>query len=323
MMKKTITLFVYLTISAASFAQLADFENLGLATNQYLNGSDGSGGFDSGNFFFPNNYNSQWGSWSGWAVSTMTDTQTPGFENQYSAITGSGADGSATYAVSFVAGHSSIDMTSGQTSPLSVQVTNSTYAYLSMLNGDAFAKKFGGADGNDPDWFLLTIKAYKNGQPLPDSIDFYLADYRFDDNSQDYIVDQWTTIDLSTFGEADSLSFSLSSSDVGDFGMNTPAYFCLDNLNALIVPAREPSLPQSTAAVFPNPATSRLFVDWKDQSAATGFLFSPAGKLLKQFPLSTGHQPVDIHLLPSGVYILKIQSEKGRVSKRVVINNHR
>jgi hypothetical protein len=26
-----------------------------------------------------------------------------------------------------------------------------------MLNGDSFAKKFGGASGNDPDFFKLTI----------------------------------------------------------------------------------------------------------------------------------------------------------------------
>ena len=26
-----------------------------------------------------------------------------------------------------------------------------------MIYGDQFAKKFGGADGSEPDWFLLTI----------------------------------------------------------------------------------------------------------------------------------------------------------------------
>ena len=36
-------------------------------------------------------------------------------------------------------------------------VTNNNYAYYSMLNGDAFAKKFGGGSSDDEDWFLLTI----------------------------------------------------------------------------------------------------------------------------------------------------------------------
>jgi hypothetical protein len=44
------------------------------------------------------------------------------------------------------------------TSPTPVTVTgayftNTTYAALSMLSGDSFAKKFGGASGDDPDWF--------------------------------------------------------------------------------------------------------------------------------------------------------------------------
>ena len=31
----------------------------------------------------------------------------------------------------------------------------------------------------------------------------------------------------------DSVQFKLVSSDVGQFGMNTPAYFCLDNVGPL------------------------------------------------------------------------------------------
>ena len=56
-------------------------------------------------------------------------------------------------------------------------VTNGTYAYLSMLNGDAYAKKFGGVSGNDPDWFKLTIRKWYNGILANDSVTFYLADY--------------------------------------------------------------------------------------------------------------------------------------------------
>jgi hypothetical protein len=67
-------------------------------------------------------------------------------------------------------------------------------------------------------------------------VDAYLADFRVSDNSQDYVVDDWTFVDLGTLGTVDSLSFELSSSDTGDFGMNTPAYFALDNLDAIPEP---------------------------------------------------------------------------------------
>src|SRR5690606_13300086 len=108
-------------------------------------------------------------------------------------------------------------------------VTNSTYAYYSMKDGDAFAKKFGGVTGNDPDWFKLTIKMYFQGI-FNDSVDFYLADFRFTDNSQDYIVKDWQSINLSSYGSMDSLSFELSSSDIGMWGMNTPAFFCIGGI---------------------------------------------------------------------------------------------
>ena len=61
-------------------------------------------------------------------------------------------------------------------------------------------------------------------------MDFYLADYRFADNGLDYIVDDWSWVDLTSLGAVDKLQFGLSSTDNGFFGMNTPAYFAMDNM---------------------------------------------------------------------------------------------
>ncbi|BAZ50560.1 DUF4465 domain-containing protein [Nostoc ellipsosporum NOK] len=110
-----------------------------------------------------------------------------------------------------------------------------------MLNGDQFAKKFGGVSGNDPDFFRLTITGLDAANATVGNVDFYLADYRFSDNSQDYIVDQWELVDLSSLTGATKLSFSLTSSDNSRFGPNTPLYFALDNLilndpNATAIP---------------------------------------------------------------------------------------
>jgi len=116
-------------------------------------------------------------------------------------------------------------------------LTNSTYAYLSMLEGDGFAKKFGGASGNDPDFFKVTIRKYLNGELGTDSVEFYLADFRFANNSQDYIVNDWTYVDLTPLGNVDYLEFSLASSDIGTFGINTPTYFCVDNVTTSDLPS--------------------------------------------------------------------------------------
>ena len=94
-----------------------------------------------------------------------------------------------------------------------------------------FPKKFGGASGDDPDFFLLNIEGQDAFSNAVGSVDFYLADFRFTNNAQDYILNDWAFVDLNSLGTSvSSLHFSLSSSDNGAFGMNTPAYFAIDNL---------------------------------------------------------------------------------------------
>lgn len=231
-----ICLAVLVVAGVANAAIVADFDDLTLAPESYWNGSDGSGGFTSGNAWFNNNYDSVYGSWDGWAYSNTTDTTTPGWSNQYSAITGGGQGGSNNYGVSYVNSFAATlptmlltDTTQGY-SLADAYFTNTTYAALSMLNGDDFAKKFGGDSGNDPDWFLLTITGYDADSVATGQVPFYLADYRFSDNSEDYIIDEWAWVDLSSLGSIVRLEFGLNSSDVGDWGMNTPAYFAMDTV---------------------------------------------------------------------------------------------
>jgi hypothetical protein len=210
-----------------------DFADLTLAPESFYNGADGAGGFVSQGAFFNNSYNSQFGSWSGWSYSNMTDVTTAGFMNQYSAyiLPNGGGDGTQNYGVAdnFQLGDAYIHLPDG-TAPASVRVTNTTYAALSIRDGDMFAKKFGGPDGTDPDFFMLTVHGLDANANVTGSVVFFLADYRFQDPTLNYIVSSWTTIDLTSLGNATSLAFELASSDNGTFGMNTPAYFALDNL---------------------------------------------------------------------------------------------
>lgn len=228
-------------ISTAHAAVVIDFEDVGagLSPNSYWNGVDESGGFTSGGVWFPNTYTvtvtqtGTWTSWDGWAYSNTTDVTTAGFANQYSAYTGSGYNASATYGIAYQSFPGSISIQNipdGQL--LGAYITNTTYAALSMLQGDSFAKKFGGQSGNEEDWLLLTITGKNTAGDDVGTVDFYLADYRFADNDLDYVLSDWTWVDLSSLGAAGAttLEFEISSSDIGDWGMNTPGYFALDHL---------------------------------------------------------------------------------------------
>ena len=231
-MKKFNFFFVSLLSAFSVSAQtVADFENLTLPTDTFWDGSDLSGGFSSGNAYFLNDYSTAFSSWSGFTHSNVTDTITPGYLNQYAAITGSGYAGSANYAIADEYGNAKVKLTGNASGKLvkGFYITNTTYAYLSLKNGDQFAKKFGGATGTDPDWFRLTALGWLNGAMKQQSVEFYLADFRSADSTQDYIIKDWTWFDLQPLGDIDSLVFQLASSDTASGFMNTPAYFALDN----------------------------------------------------------------------------------------------
>jgi hypothetical protein len=230
-LRNLVCLIVVLAMAGMSTAaEMANFDDLILDANSYWNGSDGSGGFVSGGAFFHNNYNVDWYYWDGFAYSNITDTTTSGMAGQYNSIAGTGQGDSANYGVGFVGWAELPTVTFNAAEIDGLYVTNNNYAYYSMLNGDALAKKFGGDDGNEPDWFLLTITGKDACGVVTGVVEFYLADFRFEDNSEDYIVDTWEYVELSSLGVVTKLEFSLSSSDVGDWGMNTPAYFVIDTI---------------------------------------------------------------------------------------------
>jgi len=230
-LRKVYCLVSILLTAGAANAATATFDDLALPAESYWNGSDSSGGFTSGGAHFGNNYNADFASWDGFSYSNLTDTAAEGIAAQYNAITGSGQGGSANYTVGYIGFAAPPTVTLEEPGFVrGFYVTNSNYAYYSMLYGDGFAKKFGGADGGDPDFFLLTITGKDIDGNVIGTVEFYLADYRFEDNSEDYIVDTWRYVDLTSLGEVVSLEFALSSSDVGDWGMNTPGSFTIDTI---------------------------------------------------------------------------------------------
>jgi hypothetical protein len=215
-------------------ALTATFDDLGLAAMDFENGAGLTGGYTSGGVFFENDYTAAYDSFTGYAASTMTDTTTPGFGNQFSNISGSGAGGSAGYGIAYQAGSIILPTPSVV---LGAEFTNTTYAALSMLNGDMFAKQFGGTSGNDEDFFRVLIEGFDDLGGSTGSVELMLADYRFSDNSQDFVLDQWVFLNLSGLGVVSELRFSFESSDVGGLGINTPQYFAIDNLVSVPEPA--------------------------------------------------------------------------------------
>jgi hypothetical protein len=300
---------------------VADFENYQIPPDTFDNGSDGSGGFSSGQVFLPNDYSSDFDAWTGWALSSKKDSTSAGFQNQYSCIAGSGAAMSNTYAVGY-AFDPIVARLSNDSSDLlinHIMINNATYPFLSMRDGDAFSKKFGGPTGSDPDFFLLTIKGFSGGELTSDSINFYLADFRADDPNDDYLVQEWTEVPLSSLGQVDSLSFSLSSSDVGIFGMNTPAYFCIDNISteSTNTTAVKYSLLNADVSIYPNPARNILFINHSNSEPVDIKIVDLSGKIWNAQHLPQQNTSIDISSLTNGIYLLEAMMEKGQISRQL------
>jgi hypothetical protein len=216
-------MFCFFLISAnAAVAETADFENLTLNSQSYWNGSDGSGGFFSGGMAFSNNFNQEWYSWDGFAYSNITNTTAEGSVAQYNAIAGSGVYDSANYAVGYVSSYASNPPTITLSEEQMISgafFTNNNYAFYSMTNGDDFSKKF-----TADDWFKLTIIGWNDNGEKTGTVEFKLA-------NGTNIIDTWSWVNLESLGKVKQVTFALTSTDNGEYGMNTPAYFCMDNFN--------------------------------------------------------------------------------------------
>lgn len=323
-MKKTITLIASILFAFQVNAQLtitADFEEYNLPLDSFYFNASGNDFVASGLMSFQYDWTlSQWGDyWSGgFAYSTMRDSTTSGYSNLYSAITAKGQNNSNTYVVGQHGASIYIPIAiQRQSPPLGFYVTNSTYAYLSMRDGDAFAKKFGGTSGNDPDWFKLTVKASLGGTQNQDSVEVYLADFRSSDNSQDYILKTWQFVDISNLGMYDSLHFHLSSSDVGSFGMNTPAFFCLDNITTPFYSSLNDELNDNTKiSLLQNPVNenSKLLIHSDEDKNINITINDVLGKvyLSEMITINRGETKLKINfdLLNTGIYSIVISDSK-------------
>lgn len=97
-------------------------------------------------------------------------------------------------------------------------ITNSTYAYKYIKDNPKYNQEAWGAN----DWFKLTITGY-NKKVETGSIVIMLAD------GTD-LINNWQQVNLTKLGKVTSIKFTVSSTDNNDYGMVTPAYFCLDQL---------------------------------------------------------------------------------------------
>lgn len=186
---------------------------------------------------------------SNWTYRTDAEGEATGwwktYENQCSvynekctsgANKGGGVDGSNTFAVIF--GYDS-DYAQGAEFSFSgskeyvverMEICPTAYVYGVITQGNPFTT--GHPLAADSGWFRVLAYGYdaqgnltNGGQPVVK----YICDYRNRDNATE-IAKTWIGWDLSALGKVNKVKFNFQGSDSGEWGLNTPAYLCIDNI---------------------------------------------------------------------------------------------
>ena len=234
---------VILVPSAFAMEVVIDFQNLPVPPSGFFNGDPGtlapgqsvtspwtSGGVAFANTFGIDSYGGfDYEYWSGFAYSDVVNTTDAAFTNQYASYPGGGF-GSSTYAVAYAYSDAAAVTLPVATTVSGFQIANTTYAALTMKNGDQYGFSAPLPAGG---WFSTTATG-RLGGATTGSATFYLADLR--SGSSPGVLAAWSWFDLTSLGTVDRIEFSFDGSDKGSFGLNTPAYFAMDDLTVNAVP---------------------------------------------------------------------------------------
>jgi len=221
---------------------VVNFQDLAVPGSGYFNGNPGtltpgqsvSTPWSSGSVSFANTFGiDSYGDfnyeyWNGFAYSNVVNTTNPAFTNQYASYPGGGYQ-SSTYAVAYDEATVTLPV---PTVVAGFRIANTTYAALTMRDGDQYGFTEPLASGTG--WFA-TIATGKLAGATTGTATFYLADLR--GASPPGILATWAWFDLASLGTVDRIEFSFDGSDRHPtFGLNTPAYFAMDNLTVSAVP---------------------------------------------------------------------------------------
>ena len=135
--------------------------------------------------------------------------------------------------------------------PVGVYVSNHPWPYYGCVHGDGFGTGF-----EEGDYFELIAHGV-DADGNETTVSMNLVDFT---NGELHAANDWTFFDLSSLGKVESVYFTLNSTDVGPYGMNTAAYFCMDKFQ--VKGADEPTVDEKTDA----PSSTKQNYVYKDDN---------------------------------------------------------
>jgi hypothetical protein len=180
-----------------------------------------------------------------------------------------------------------------------VYVNLNSYPYYCIEYGDSYARAF-----HNGDKFTLTIHGIAPDESER-TVDTELASYT---NGDLTINRGWKYVDLSSLGIVNQIYFSLKTTDVGQWGDNTPTYFCLDKLMVK---------PVSTSGISTvNANDANISYDRANKTVSIGNAsFASVYNTAGQCVMSSENNSFDISSLSAGIYVIKAGNSSLKIVK--------
>lgn len=182
--------------------------------------------------------------------------------------------------------------------PVGVYVNLTSYTYYTVVDGDAYARSFRNGDkltlriiGVPTDGADQAVTLSETGSD-PKSVDILLASAQ---NGDITAARGWKYVDLTSLGTVKGLYFEVYTTDMGQWGANTPLYFALDKLSVKSKPVNSRAeVDAETTDIVYDRATSLL--------TASDFVIvtNAAGQTV-----SSGVGSLDLTNLTPGVYVAR------------------
>ena len=188
--------------------------------------NDYSLGYECEDMIFEYFSNEEYGYWGGFVQSKMfdADPQNGLYENQYSAFNTYAASGDSFLLYYYDSYNEPCDIVCLSKLELrSVKLNLTTYTYASITNEDinSFARAF-----TDGDYLKVVFTPYADDAPAGNGVECYVVDYR---DGKRFVADNWQEFTLN-LPVANRIRVTIETTDVGDWGANTPLYICMDDL---------------------------------------------------------------------------------------------
>lgn len=191
--------------------------------------SDYSYGYENDYLEFEYFYNEEYAYWGGFAQSRVKDADAANglFANQYAVYNEAAASGDSFLIYYYDSYNEPCDIVVKQqgVSLRDVMLNLTTYTYASITNEaiNDFARIF--VDGD----YLKVVFTGMRGNEATGVVECYVVDYR---DGKREMTTEWTEFSLANLGEGyDRVSVTIETTDVGEWGANTPLYIAMDNLS--------------------------------------------------------------------------------------------